>query len=1408
MADYRLSALLELKSNMTSGLQGAVSGLRNLERTAKVTSSSLAGLDRTYRPHVDLQDNASSKVRKLRSDLSSIEGRRYSAHVDVQSNIGSVRNQIKNTMSELGNGLMMGTGMQMAGAAGMGFAAYDTIKTAMDFEQQMKAVQAISGATGEDFEKLSAKAREMGSITSFTATESGKALEYMAMAGWKTDQMMSGLPGIMNLAAASGEELGLVSDIVTDALTAMNMKAEDAGHFADVLAAASSNSNTNIAMMGYTFKYAAPLAGALGYSIEDVALATGLMANAGIKADTAGTALRSTFTRLIAPPKQAAAALEELGLSLKDESGQMRPFRDILRELRQDFKGMTKDQKVANAEAIAGKYAMSGFLAMMNASDADFEKLANAVDTSAGKAEEMSKIRLDNLAGDVKLLASAWESFQLSLMDGTATNGLRSFTQELKSLVEFATNRLKDGLDFSDVGAVGVKVVKDLAGKFIQLDGVGSILAGGALVAGLAKIISMVNRAKTALKGMAAAGAASSVVPNVAPVTGPAASVGSMVVNAGSVVVNGKAMSGPAAGPGAVNAGGAKGAAAANGVALASGAALAGGAAAARGGTSGIILPGTSGGAASRAGSFAGGEVRTSGGIILPSSATAPVAENVKSNKNFSSSVGEFAKGAKSMAKTSGLMAGAFAAIDVATSDDKAEAAARGVGSIGGAVLGTALGAALGSVVPGLGTAIGAQVGGMIGGMAGGYLGGQQGEQIYRNIAGPTWVNTEVPHTSTAGTAVSKSDSGVQMDAEGNTWWIKPAVSEAEPAAPEDLENKRRELEESNRKLVLEAREKYGLGSAQERDAQSYVATVENGKVVNRRISGDNDEYRIGQQFESEEDAQIWFAKNREFRDRLNAMQENHPQFLAEREAWLNEQKAKKEDQGLYDNIGANSYLQPFGAEAAKESRAEWNKSLSNFFSNLFSRSDEQNAAVEDAYQNAIKNQPGLNGLPSSYLGAENPNTSSSLGDIIDQLFFKKAAAATPEAATAEEKAAAEPGILDTLLNGLDSLIFNKAAAATPEAANASPDMAGLSEAMVPPQEAQGLPFNAEEVQGQVEALKTSFSEMWASMTQAGAESGASLSASISESLAGVSASVAEQASGLSASLSETWAGITAGAGETGAGIMATFSEAWTAITTGAGETGTNVSTSFITAQGEVEGAWSGVSGFFAGIFSDIMAGASNAASWVSSQLSAAASAASGFASSAFSFVTGGGAPAGATGFSSFRPNAYATGGIVSFALPGLEHGLAQINEHGGELVDLPEGSRVYPADKSSRIIHNEVLDWLADMKEKYMDRFLSGQPETMQLPELSSMVPDFGGFPEMGSPEIQVPDIPDFPAMQTVSGDSAGQAPVTAGGQAGGAQITITGNTFEVRNEQDINKVAYQLMQLITEAQFNYNSV
>lgn len=321
----------------------------------------------------------------------------------------------------------------------------------------MSKVKAISGASGEDFEALTALAEEMGKTTKFTAQEAAEGLTYMAMAGWKTEDMLTSLAGVMDLAAASGEDLATVSDIVTDAMTAFGMSASgytengiaNATHFADVLAVASSSANTNVAMMGETFKYVGAASGALGYSIEDVALGIGLMANSGIKASQAGTELNSIFTRLSTNTNGARDAIEEMGISFYTSTGDAREFGDVLSDLRAATQGMTREQKMNFANTVAGQRAQAGFLAMLNATTEDYAKLTEAIEDCDGAASEMAGTMMDNLQGSMTYLSSAVDGVKMAL-GSRLSPYLRQFVDWLTSKmpdVESAINRVMDVVD-------------------------------------------------------------------------------------------------------------------------------------------------------------------------------------------------------------------------------------------------------------------------------------------------------------------------------------------------------------------------------------------------------------------------------------------------------------------------------------------------------------------------------------------------------------------------------------------------------------------------------------------------------------------------------------------------------------------------------------------------------------------------------------------------------------------------------------------------------------------------------------------------------------------------------------------------------------------------------------------------
>jgi TP901 family phage tail tape measure protein len=349
------------------------------------------------------------------------------------------------------------------------------LKTTADFDAGMSEVKAISGATGTEFKQLETKAIQMGAKTKYSATEAASAFKYMAMAGWDTNDMLSGISGVMNLAAASGEDLATTSDIVTDALTAFGLSAKDSSHFADILAQASSRSNTNVGLMGETFKYVAPVAGALGYSAEDCAVAIGLMANSGIKASQAGTALRSLFTRLAKPTDTVAAAMEKYNITLTDANGNMKPLSTLMSEMRDRFSGLSEAQKANLAATLAGQEGMSGLLAIVNSSDADFKNLTDSINNADGASERMAKTMQDNLKGSFTIFKSTVESAAISIG--------KKLTPEVRKFVDTGTNLVKKFNDMSDAEKTNVVNIGKMA-TVIPL----ATLAGGKLLGEFLKL--------------------------------------------------------------------------------------------------------------------------------------------------------------------------------------------------------------------------------------------------------------------------------------------------------------------------------------------------------------------------------------------------------------------------------------------------------------------------------------------------------------------------------------------------------------------------------------------------------------------------------------------------------------------------------------------------------------------------------------------------------------------------------------------------------------------------------------------------------------------------------------------------------------------------------------------------------
>lgn len=489
--DPKNTELLSQKQKLLAdSISATKDKLATLKAAAEQANTALANGDISQQQYDALQ----REIVETENELKRLEAEAKNANSEL-AKIGEAGQVLRNAgdkISGAGEKLLPVT----AGVTALGTAA---VKTASDFDSAMSKVAAVSGATGDDLQALRDKAREMGAKTKFSASEAAEAMNYMAMAGWKTNDMLSGIDGIMNLAAASGEDLATTSDIVTDALTAFGLTAQDSGHFADVLAAASSNANTNVSMLGESFKYCAPIAGALGFSCEDTAEALGLMANAGIKSTQSGTSMRSIMTALSGEVKFCSESFGEMEIATTNSDGSMRSLSDILADCRVAFDQMSESEKASTAQSLVGKNAMSGFLALMNADPADIEKLSGAIANCDGTSLQMAETMQDNLAGQLTILKSQLEELAISFGEilmpviRDIITKIQGFVDKLNAL-DPATKQtiIKIGLMAAALGPLFIVIGK-------------TISSIGSMMTFISKIPTMIAGAKTAFSTLGAA---------------------------------------------------------------------------------------------------------------------------------------------------------------------------------------------------------------------------------------------------------------------------------------------------------------------------------------------------------------------------------------------------------------------------------------------------------------------------------------------------------------------------------------------------------------------------------------------------------------------------------------------------------------------------------------------------------------------------------------------------------------------------------------------------------------------------------------------------------------------------------------------------------------------------------------
>lgn len=720
-----------------------------------------------YQIYLEAKENISPVLDTINGGVKSLAGKTWSFTLKA---LDFATTPVRTLLNLLKNPLL-----QAGAFFGVSLGLTDTINTQKDFEVAMSQVQATSGADDSELEQLTKKAEEMGATTKFTASDSAEAMNYMAMAGWKTEDMLDGITGIMNLAAAANEDLGTTSDIVTDALTAFGLSASDSGHFADVLAQASANANTNVSMLGESFKYVAPVAGAMKYSVEDVSLALGLMANASVKGSQAGTSLKTSIANMAAPTDKMQGAMDKYGISLTKRNGEMKSFKEVLDMLRANLGGLSETEQTAAASTIFGKEAMAGMLAIINASTEDYEKLTRAIYNADGATEKMANTQLDNLSGSITLLQSAVDGVKISF--GKRLNPyVRSVAEGLTTAMPDIEAALSDFMDFVDRkydvmqakmqkltasdewqnadfggrmklawdeiisepfkewwGSTGKSIVSNIAGDVGR--GIGSGIGAGLMMLLGIDVSDSVNEGESV--GKAFAKGFSDGFDFDAIKDGLFSGIGNLFSSAGKLLPGGKS-----ADLGSVVSAAIIAKAAMPAVSVGKDVWTIG---------KGIFGAQASLGGASLAGTIAGstGNAMVAGTGVLGSLANVgyAVGGGSKAGLYFGNSAGALSGGMAAL-EGAGAVAGAVTAgatlisagIDAYTamkSSDKDKQAAYGQSAAwkaGGVATGAAAGAMLGSFIPGVGTVVGGLVGAGIGGLTG-YVEGKRIKKEYQESA-------------------------------------------------------------------------------------------------------------------------------------------------------------------------------------------------------------------------------------------------------------------------------------------------------------------------------------------------------------------------------------------------------------------------------------------------------------------------------------------------------------------------------------------------------------------------------------------------------------------------------------------------------------------------------------------------
>lgn len=568
MSNYVLSATLELKDQFTAQVNKARSGFRGLTETLKNTGSasdaaaagmgkagtaavkaagqadrakrSFQGIRGIYEATIRAKDDATAKIQKVKTELNGLKGKAYTVAINVKQNgdIGGM----KDKLSGMAAGAMAGLPVQAAGFAGLGYGVFDAVKNYSDFTAQLSQIKAVTGLDAEAMDAVKEKALELGADTQFSSTEAAQGMTELLKAGVSVkDVLGDASQAALDLAAAGQLSLPEAAEIMSTAMNAFHM--DDATHAADILVGAANASATGVQELKYSLSAVSAVAAGVGMSFDDTNTALAVFANNGLKGSDAGTSLKTMLMNLSPQTKQATEEMQRLGLltdegtsKFFDQEGHLRSLSDIAGLLQEHLSGLTDEEKMNALSTMFGSDAIRGGMIMLREGAKGVKDMNAAMKDIT--AHETAKVAMDNLRGSLLRLKSAWENLTIKLLDHGVGDGLRGFTDEFGKLTSHFSGLIDDGLQVTDVIKIVGEGIKDLKDKFLAFDGIGSVLAGGALAVGLKKIYNLAMKVKDVIQGIPKN------LPGGTPTGGnglpSTSSVKDMVVTATNVIINSK----------------------------------------------------------------------------------------------------------------------------------------------------------------------------------------------------------------------------------------------------------------------------------------------------------------------------------------------------------------------------------------------------------------------------------------------------------------------------------------------------------------------------------------------------------------------------------------------------------------------------------------------------------------------------------------------------------------------------------------------------------------------------------------------------------------------------------------------------------------------------------------------------